>query len=96
MEINNVFKRYYIDLYSSEHDINTPKIESFETLFLPSIPFYKKFAPELSPLLQAIFIESLSSGQLPPILQQAAITLIPQKKKAKIHANAPHIAPSLY
>ena len=119
LEINDVFKQYYSDLYSSEQDENSPKIESFfDKLTFPSIPsdhnpplggeisnteileaiqslkcnktpgpdgftseFYKKIATELSPLLQAMFNESLSSEELPPTLRQAAITLIPKKGK---------------
>lgn len=125
-EINNVFKQYYKDLYSSECDINTPKSDSFfDGLPFPTIPFesssslggeisvleilqainslknnktpgpdgfssdfYKKFAPELSPLLQAMFNESLSSGQLPPTLRQAAITLIPKKGKDPLYCSS--------
>lgn len=39
----------------------------------------KKIAPELSPLLQAMFNKSLSTGQLPPTIYQAAITLVLKK-----------------
>lgn len=92
LEINNVFKHYYKDLYSSEHDVNTPKIESFfDKLSFPSVPHESNssLGGEISiqEILQAIkslkkqamFNEFLSSRQLPPTLQQAAITLIPKK-----------------
>lgn len=43
--------------------------------------FYKKFIDQLSPLLQALFNESLSAGHLPPTLCQAIITVLPKKDK---------------
>ena len=100
LEINNTFKHFYINLYSSECEDNYPRLNPFfNNLHFPSVPaeqnsllggaiskaeilkainslkcnktpgpdgysseFYKKFAPKLCPLLQAMFNESLSSG----------------------------------
>lgn len=45
------------------------------------IEFYKKFASKLTPLLLAMFNESLERGTLPPTLTQASIVLLPKKDK---------------
>ena len=71
----NISSGEILDAIKSLKSNKTPGPDGFTS------DFYKKFAPQLSPLLQAMFNESLSSGQLPPTLRQAAITLIPKKGK---------------
>ena len=43
--------------------------------------FYKKFALQLAPTLQAMFKEALSLGTLPMTLRQASISLLAKKDK---------------
>lgn len=49
--------------------------------------FFQRFAPNLCPLLRAMFNEFLSFGHLPPILRQAAITLLPKGGKDPLHCS---------
>uniref|UniRef100_A0A672IKH9 Reverse transcriptase domain-containing protein n=1 Tax=Salarias fasciatus TaxID=181472 RepID=A0A672IKH9_SALFA len=45
------------------------------------VEFFKTFHAKLIPLLHSVYLESLSSGCLPPTLRQASISLILKKEK---------------
>lgn len=53
----------------------TPGLDGFP------VEFFKRFQDKLSPLLHAVYIESLQHGTLPPTLRQASISLLLKKDK---------------
>lgn len=50
--------------------------------------FYKKFAPQLTPLLKSTFDESFVLQSLPPMMHQAVISLILKKDKDSLNCSS--------
>lgn len=43
--------------------------------------FFKAFEAKFIPILDSVYLESLSLGSLPPTLRQASISVLPRKDK---------------